>query len=603
MQIAKVVPKVTTRGDGVFDYAIPPEILADIKNGVLVLVPFRGKKTEGIVVDIKRYSKIDKLKSIISVVDKKPVIDEVHIKLSQWMSSYYLEPFSKCLFENIVPPAKRILNKRDNLKLTKISESTLKYKRRKFLIMADFKERLTFYLRAIKKTINNKQAVIILVPDLSVVPYFTNFFHDRVSVLHSGLSHTERWLEWDKIRNNEIDIVIGSNSALFAPVHNLGLIIIDQEENESFKNYQSPRFHALNVANKLSYFTNADLVIGSLTPSTETYYNAQKENYLYKGKLIKKPETSIIDMNFEKNILSHTLRENINFSLNKKQKILLVLNRKGEGSQLKCADCGWLYACSECGLPLIPLENTTYCYNCEKNFKIIRQCPKCLSHNLKSSGLTTKKLTKIISETWPSAKTINIEKPAKNNEFTIPKNWDIAVATNYALKFHLPKISLVAIINTDQGLNDPGYKATENVFQSFYKFLRLADIGFLQTHLPASKLVKDLANLSYEDFFKQEIIDRKNANFPPFTKLIRLLGRNTNEQKILQESNLLANLLFKLKNPNLNILGPSPTFIARQRGFYYQQIILKANLPLAQNLKDIINKLPKNWLVDIDYTG
>ncbi len=247
MQIARVVPKVKTSGEGIFDYSIPPEILPDMKIGILVLVPFHGRKIEGIVIDIKRSSQITRLKPIISLIDTFPVIDKVHTELAKWMADYYITDFSKTLFENIVPPAKRIIKKRDDSTAT-LQKLSGNRSPKKYLVVADFQTRLKFYLQAIKKTLARGQQIIILVPDLSLVPYFTRSIKNKISILHTGLTLTQRWLEWDKIRRGDIDIVIGSNSALFAPVKNLGLIIIDQEENETYKSGQAPRYHTVKVA-------------------------------------------------------------------------------------------------------------------------------------------------------------------------------------------------------------------------------------------------------------------------------------------------------------------------------------------------------------------
>lgn len=436
MQIAQIVPNTRTKNEGIFDYQIPPEILPMIKIGCLVSVPFRNKKVEGIIVNIKRSSKIQRLKNILKIIDQDPVVDQNHIELAKWMSQYYIEPFSKCLFENIVPIAKRSINKETtSLKIVK----TKKTISRQFLIFGDFQFRLKIYLDAIKKTLNRGKQIIILVPDLAIVPYFTKYLKNSYSLIHSGLSHTQRYQEWQNIREGKVKIVIGSNSALFTPLSNLGLIIIDQEENETYKNYQSPRFHVTKVSEKLSEISSANLILGSISPRIETYYSAQKGKYNLIAQKIKQKNISIVDMNFEKNILSLPIRKKIDFTLNQKKKIILFLNRKGEGTKFSCSDCGWILKCEKCGLPLIPQKSEVVCYNCEKKFSLAEACPKCKSINLKPYGMGTQRLKKYILDYFPKAKTIILE---KNSTDTL-ENSNIIIATSYALKYSYKNIDLV----------------------------------------------------------------------------------------------------------------------------------------------------------------
>lgn len=541
MQIAKVVPKVKTSGEGIFDYSIPPAILPDIKIGLLVVVPFHGRKVEGIVIDIKRSSQILNLKPIISVIDNIPVVDTTHIELAKWMADYYLTDFSKCLFENIVPPAKRTIKKQSDVGFDTKKRSA-NQSAKKYLIVADFQTRLKFYLQAIKKTLARGQQVIILVPDLSLIPYFTKYIKNKVAILHAGLTLTQRWLEWDKIRRGDADIVIGSNSALFAPVQNLGLIIIDQEENETYKSGQAPRYHAVKVAEQLSRLTAARLVLGSLTPRVEKYYDATQNKYLFAKQSKLKPNIQMVDMNFERSILSQPLQNKIIEILEINQRVLLVLNRK----------------------------NTL--------------------------GLTTSKLEKIVKEVFPQ---IEIARFEKDNEVNLTNNWNIAIVTNFALKLNLPKIGLVSIMDADQDLNFPDFRASEKTFQMLYKFLRLTKEGIIQTHLPENLVLSALANFDYEKFFLNEIASRQKFNFPPFTHLTRLLYRATSEPVVEKETQTVVAKMKEIASPKTEILGPTPTFTQKQRGYFYEQIVIKS-YKRDSILDDFIRHLPKGWVIDID---
>lgn len=599
MQIAKVVPKVKTRGDGIFDYAIPPQILPEVKIGVLVLVSFHGQKVEGIIVDIKRSSSIASLKPIIAIIDNVPVIDMVHTQLAKWMADYYLTDFSKCLFEMIVPTAKRTIKKTNRNIIPTRTPKIIKSGAKKYLIMANFSTRLKFYLQAIKKTLDRDQQIIILVPDLDLIPLFTHFLKNKMAILHAELSLTERWQTWDKIRRGEINIVIGSNSALFAPISNLGLVIIDQEENDTYKNYQSPRFNAVKSAEFLTKLTGAKLVLGSLTPNIETFHEAEKDGFLYFKKPNKKFKSTIVNMNFEKSFLSQVTINIIGENFKAGNKILLVVNRKGEGSQLHCTDCDWVYICPSCGLPPTPFLEKLNCSNCEKTYSIPKQCPKCKSFKLQSFGLTTKKVKKNIEVLFPGIKTIIIEK-TDDNKTNLSGNWDLAIVTNFALKFNFPSVGLVVIINADQGLTLPDFRMTEKNFQSFYKFLSIAKNGIIQTNFPDSILVTSLSSLNYMAFFENEILNRKKTDFPPFGHLIRLIYKNQSEAKALNEAKAVSNLIMTKADSSLKILGPSATFFQRQRGFYFQQIILKFKNKISPDIVKIVKKLPDKWTIDVD---
>lgn len=597
MQIAKVVPKVKTRGMGIFDYAISPEILPQIQLGILVEVPFHGRKIEGIVVDIKKSSKILKLKKIIKVVDPLPVIDDNHLKLSQWMSEYYFVSLGQTLFENIVPPAIRKINKND---YSILNRSTFYARAEKvlpkyFLVQGDFSFRLKIYQKAIEHSLAKNKSVIILVPDISLIKYFK--FIIKPIILHATLSKTERWQAWDKIRSNPKQIIIGSQSALFAPVQNLGLIIIDQEESETYKNDRSPRFHVVTVANKLIELFGGNLIIGSTCPRIETYFNAIDSDYQM---LIKKPKVktkiTIVDMNFQKSILSHPLQESIRATLDENKKVLLILNRKGEGTKFTCTDCGWVALCNKCGLPLVPQKTGLNCHNCEKQSPYPEFCQKCHGIHMKPFGMGTKRLAKIVQEIFNQNKIILIDKenPIPTNE----KKWDIAIATSFALKLNLPKIALVAIIDLDQSLNLPEYLAYEKTFQCYYKFLKIGERGIVQTHLPDNPIISALAQLDYEKFYQEEIVKRRKFGFPPFTHLTRLLYSNTDQELGQKESQKIFDLI-RSSDKDIQIYGPSEPFVNKIRGRFRFQIIIKTKA-VDQNLKKLLTNLGTNWVIDTD---
>lgn len=448
MQIAKIVPKVRTAKGGVFDYSIPPDILPQIKIGVLVQVPFHGRKLEGIVIDLKAKTQVKNLKTIIKIIDPYPVVDSSHIKLATWMSNYYFTSLGQTLFENIVPPAvRKICKDTQDIKIQS-HKNNPKNSSKILLIQNDFANRLRIYQKYINDAIARKKSIIILVPDLTLIKYF--IFLKNAIRIDAKMTLTQRWTSWNKIRISSQSIIVGSQSALFAPANNLGLVIIDQVENETYKNDRAPRYLSSKVAEELGKITGAQIIYGSLTPPIELLH--QFKNYRlpkYEVKTLPK-NTIIVDMNFEKNIISFPLQRLTDKVFLKKQKALFVINRKGEG-YLKCFDCGWTSQCPNCNLPLRPLGEYGLCYHCDKQYQLQKICPKCGNAELKYSGLGTKKIARICQKIWPERKILVLEKDVS----TSVEKYNIIVATSFALKFPLSNIGLTAIIDTDLEMNLP----------------------------------------------------------------------------------------------------------------------------------------------------
>ena len=477
---------------------------------------------------------------------------------------------------------------------------------KKYLIIGDFSTRSKFYLQAVRKTLANNQSIIILVPDLSLISYFTRYLKNPYSILHAGMTKTQRWLEWNKIRRGDVKMVIGSQSALFAPSRNLGLIIIDQEENETYKNDRSPRFHAVRVAEELSRLAKANLVLGSISPRVETYHRAIQGKYQILKKSSEAPKNiTIVDMNSEKYVISNTLEKEIENTLNQQQKILLVLNRKGEGTKFSCTDRGWIALCEKCGLPLIPQKRDIVCFRCEKSSPPPFSCPKCHSVHLKPMGLGTARLKKFLSDLFPKAKIIQVERELDGA--TTRNNWNIAITTSYGLKFNWPKIVLVGIVDADQGLNFPDFNSPQKTFRDLYKFLRIGERGMVQTHLTENYLIKSLAQLNYERFFLEELAQRKKYDFPPFVQLIRLLYKDIDKEKAIKETQRIYKLLSAINHKQYAFSQPYPCFIEKERNKHRYQIVIKTKRPaspaggqLDQEIKDSLRTLPKGWIVDVD---
>ncbi len=466
---------------------------------------------------------------------------------------------------------------------------------KKYLIVGDFQSRMGFYLKAVNEAEKKNKSIIILVPDLRLIPYFTKYLKNSVAILHSQMTKTERWLTWNRIRNQKVKIIIGSQSALFAPVKNLGLIIIDQEENETFKNNRSPRFHAVDAAERLGLLSGASLILGSLSPRIETYYKGLKGDFKIFKKTQKDNLATIVDMNSEKYVISNTLEQEIEEALRNKEKILLIFNRKGEGTKFSCVDCGFIALCEKCGLPLIPQKSENVCYRCQKTTPLPAICPKCQSVKLKPMGLGTARLKKFLSDLFLKVTIVQIEKELDGT--ALKADWQIAIATSYALKFQFPKLGLVALIDADQGLNFPDFFATEKSFGNLYKFLRIGKVKIIQTHLPENKVIKNLAKMDYEGFFLDEIAERKKFAFPPFRKIIRLEYRDDNYEEAFAQA---SRIYLVLKKNGLEPTAPYTPYIGQIRNLHRVQMLVKYQKNLSIETKTLIKNLKRPWIIDVD---
>lgn len=622
MQYAQVVVNTkTTPGNDIFTYKIPPAELPKIKAGVLVTVPFHGRNLDGIIVDIKRSLPAnlspDKLKKITRVLDSEPVVDDIHLELAKWMSKYYLASLGETLFENLVPVAKRQLSEVSSEQSAVSSKSNDKryaISRKPILLHTDFETRFKLYLKFIRQAIGDKRQAIIVVPDLTYLEFFKKYLSkNKIAILHSEMTHTERYLAWRDIRDKNIPIILGSASALFAPVKNLGLIIIDQEESEFYKSEQSPRWHLPRVAEKLAELSGTQLILGSITPSIEKYYQAKKSQFKLIKKSIKKISTKLIDISNQKQIISYELEEAIGATLKNKGKIILYVNRKGEGRIFSCPDCGHNFLCTQCSTPLIPIKNKLICHHCKNSIKIPTRCPKCKNTNLKISGITTDRIKHIIEKLFPRAKVIALEKEfaesfkmKKQILNTILRQADIIVGTFYLTKSILPRADLVGIICADQSLGLPDFRIQERTFSHLLQIIRLGKSAIIQTFTPEHSVMKSLKNNSYEKFYRNEIKDRHAMNYPPFSKLIRFIYQNSSEKKCQDESKKLArqlkyqiskaNLPADRQESNAEILGPAPAFYEKIRARFRYHLILKSK----SDWKPDSAKIDKGWIIDID---
>ena len=462
------------------------------------------------------------------------------------------------------------------------------------------------YLQLVEKILKKKQGAIILVPEISLAPVmvrrFYSRFGDKIAVLHSNLSRGERYDEWLRLKKGEAKIAIGARSAIFAPVNNLGIIIIDEEHENSYKQSSYPYYHAREVAVKRAKIQGIPMILGSATPSLKSYYLAQKKyfKYLSLPERIKKrdlPPVDIIDMRDEMkegnlSIFSQKLKNNIEKALTKNEQVLLFLNRRGYSSFALCRECGHVLRCKNCDISLTyhDKEKLLKCHYCDYQKDIPRFCPECGSEYIKKFGIGTEKLEEEVKKYFPKARVDRMDIDTTNQKGAHRKilkrlennETDILIGTQMITKGHdYPGISVVGVITADTILNLPDFRSAERTFQLITQVAGRTGRGdikgevIVQTYTPGHYSIQAARKHDYQKFYKKEISLRKQLKYPPFTKLVNIIIKGEKNNEVITGANDLGSFFDNYQTEILELLGPSPAPIEKLRGKFRWQIILK----------------------------
>ena len=461
------------------------------------------------------------------------------------------------------------------------------------------------YLQWISEVIAKGQSAMMLVPEIALTPQmverFKSRFGDRVAVLHSGLSTGEKFDEWRKIKNKEADIVVGARSSIFAPLENIGIIILDEEHETSYKQDESPRYHARDIAIWRGEFHHCPVVLGSATPSLESRARAQKGVYTLL-KLTKRakeqilPEVHLIDMRNEfihqKGSFSQTLLKAIENRLEKKEQTVLLLNRRGYSSFVLCRDCGYVLECPNCDISLtLHMDTKTMkCHYCGHEERIPTFCPKCQSRQIRYFGTGTQKVQEELQEVFPDARIVRMDVDTtrrKGQHEAILKQFenqeaDILIGTQMIAKgLDYPNVTLVGVINADTALNIPDFRSSEKTFQLLTQVSGRAGRGekpgevFIQTYNPTHYAIQLAQGHHYERFFETEMRMRHMANYPPYFFTTMITFSSEEEGVALKKAIEVHKSLMANVSPKAVVLGPTAKSIARMNNRYYFQIIVK----------------------------
>ena len=495
------------------------------------------------------------------------------------------------------------------------------------------------YLRALAEFVAQGKRGICLVPEIALtlqtIERFASRFPGRVAVIHSGLSLGEQFDEWHRIKEGGCDVVIGPRSALFAPQPDLGLIVIDEEHEWTYKQSdKSPRYHARDVAIKLAELTGAVVILGSATPDVETFYRAQQGEYQLveiKERITPYgpsplPEVEVVDLRDElkagnRSLFSRSLTQAMTEALAHHEQVILFLNRRGTATFVQCRDCGFVFRCSHCTASLTYHSATRklVCHHCRYSVTLPVECPQCLSHRLRFLGIGTQRVEEEVRQFFPQARILRWDRDVTSgrraheellNKFRAHEA-DVLIGTQMVAKgLDLPQITLAGVISADTGLNLPDFRAGERTFQLLCQVAGRAGRGFtpgrviIQTYSPEHYAIRAASKHDYLTFYAQEINYRRKFGYPPFSQLAGLTFSHTNEIACLEEAERMSRLLAAEKDrrgmPDLRLIGPVPAFVPRVRGHYRWQLVL-----CGTGLNDFLTDMafPRGWVVDMDPVG
>jgi primosomal protein N' (replication factor Y) (superfamily II helicase) len=659
--IIDVVPltRITLSRQQFFSYEWNEKIPA----GSLVLVPLFRRTLEGIVVncrsDFERLGNI-KLKKINNIIEDNFLTDN-QLKLAQFISDYYIYSLGvvlkffvpkrvksrnpKPITQNLI--SKKIILTKEQEKAVKVIITGYRLPATSFLLFGLASSGKTeVYIHAIAKisaqggsASGGKDQFLILLPELTLTPqalerYGAIFKTEEMAVIHSKISKGELYSAWQKIKSGKVKLIIGTRMAIFAPFQNLKLIVIDEEQDISFKQWDmSPRYDARMVAEKLAEIYKAKIVRGSATPSVESFYKAINKEY----ELIKLPKLQvagyklpitdfeIVDMRKErwtKNFspISKKLRSEIGYALKNKLQTILFINRQGMSSFSICTKCKTVLRCPKCDRALIYENDGTYkCLHCSYKSDALIDCRKCHGLVFRNIGLGTQKVERELNNIFPGArlKRVDFEAMQKKNsaadlyrEFS-RGDYDILIGTQMITKgWDNPRVGLVGIVDADNLLTIPDFRSGEKAFQVLVQVAgRTSRLGstfpgkiIIQTFNPDNFVIKTAAEMDWVKFYENEIKERELLHYPPFNRIIKLVYQHENRTGVDFEAKKLYDEIkgrFE-KNQEIKITMPQNPLVSRVRGKFKKQIIINFKNILPRPLKKIIKKLDHKWIIDVD---
>ena len=528
---------------------------------------------------------------------------------------------SEAYFENVATDSALVLNEEQGAAVQAITQQ-IEHGGKPFLLEGVTGSGKTeVYLQVIQEALSRGKTAIMLVPEISLTPQVTNRFIARfgkkVAILHSGLSNGEKYDEWRKVERGEAQVVVGARSAIFAPLKNIGAIIIDEEHEASYKQDSNPRYHARDVALLRAKYNQAVLVLGSATPSLESRARAGKGVYHFL-QLTKRakpqaqiPEVEIVDFRDyigqnEASNFTPILLEAIQDKLDRKEQVVLMLNRRGYSSFVMCRECGTVDTCPNCDISLTLHMDTKSmnCHYCGFSKGIPHTCPNCSSRSIRYYGTGTQKAYGELAEAFPQARILRMDVDTtrkKGSHEQILKEFgegraDILLGTQMIAKgLDFPNVTLVGVLNADTALNLPDFRSSERTFQLLTQVAGRAGRAekeghvIIQSYNPKHYAITFAKNQDYEGFYAYEMSIRKQLAYPPYYFTVGLTLSHKIEAEVVKKSYEVLNMIRSGLSDKVQILGPTPKPIARTHNLYHYQLMIKYRF--EEHLQDVLNQI------------
>lgn len=633
--------------DKTFQYIIPDRLFENIETGMQVLVPFgQGNRTrKGYVINItdKPSFDVDRMKEIADIPDKSLQIEGKLIRLAAWMRDNYGSTMINSL-KTVMPVKERIRKMQAKVTepeydIVKSPVLDLNESQRKLvdefacdMENSNYKTYLLHgitgsgktevYIGCIKEVIKSGRQAIVLIPEIALtyqnVARFRQHFGDRVALINSKQSKGEKYQEFMKAQNHEVDVIIGPRSALFTPCDNLGLIVIDEEHDGAYKSEQAPKYHARETAIERAKLEEASVILGSATPTIESYALAKLGKYRlwelpYRPDGMEQASVSIVDLREElklgnRSIVSKELYDLIEDRLSRREQIMLFINRRGYNSFVSCRECGEVIKCPKCDVSL-SLHNNGFmmCHYCGHIERQPKECPKCHSRLIGGFGTGTEKVEAEINKLFPKARTLRMDKDTTMrkgahgeilNKFLNHKA-DILIGTQMIVKGHdFENVTLVGIMLADMSLFANDYKAGERTFDLLTQAAGRAGRGdkrgqvLIQTYQPEHYAIVAASKQNYEDFFDMEMSYRRLLRYPPVYNMMAVLITSDNyDDAVSASEELYRQIALRCRNlDGTRAVGPGDASIVRINDVYRRVIYVKSReLDALGRIRDIID--------------
>ena len=640
-----IIDNNTSATDVIYTYKTE---LEDIDVGQKVLVPFsvHNRMTEGYVASLSDDPPegISRIKEIKQIVPEVKLTEEA-MKTAVWMRGRFLCRYIeavKCFlpvsdvkrktkdpFEDIeaVPSEAKELTQAQAAALSEIDAAIDDRVNRIFLLHGVTGSGKTeVYLQAMNRVIETGRQGIILVPEISLTPqlvsrFMSRFGKDSVAVLHSKLTPAQRAVQYKRIENGEVQLAIGARSAVFAPFDNIGLIVMDEEHETSYKSDKSPKYDTLELAEKRAMEHGAVVLLGSATPSVADY--ERSERGIFKRIELKErynsnplPSVEIIDMTKEvkagnRSLFSKKLAEEMQACLNAKKQIILFLNRRGYASYVSCRECGLTMRCPECGISLTyhRQENELICHYCGRRRPMPAKCPECGSGLIGRFGAGTEQVEEKCAELFPKASIdrLDLDSVKKKGQLEAvlkrfeKQKTDILIGTQLVAKgLDFANVGLVGIISADTTLNIPDFRSSERAFQLMTQAAGRSGRGdepgkvLIQTYSPEAPALIFASRHDYRGFYEHEVSVRKAAGYPPFSDIYQLVISDKDDALAYESAERCARWL-RRKLPDTAVLGPAPGVLVKAGGMFRYQVLIKSAAGSRKTVSAAVTQLREKY--------